>query len=116
MRDLFSALDLLKAMSRPVLFSKIVHSPGFSRMRELLKCNDAHKAFSDILQTSVKEENRARSFMQPRPKHPAGPHSGPHFLCNPHAQIFISPSYHHLNVGHFHVLLTYSPPNLLNNH
>lgn len=70
MRDLFSALDLLKAMSRPVLFSKIVHSPGFSRMRELLKCNEAHKAFPDILQTSVKEENRARSFMQPRPKHP----------------------------------------------
>lgn len=77
--DCFSALDLLKAMNRLVMFSNIMHSPAFSRMRELPKYNGAHNSFSGILQPNVKKKNRARSFLQLRPKHPSRSYSSAHF-------------------------------------
>lgn len=69
-RDCFSALDLLMAISRLVLFNKIMHSSAFPRIRELPKCNGAHNSFSGILQAGMKKKNRARSFLEVKSKTP----------------------------------------------
>lgn len=64
--DCFLALDLLKAVSRLVLLCDIIHSPTFSRMRELSKYNGVHNSYSGILQPSTKKKNWARRSLQLR--------------------------------------------------
>lgn len=113
--DCFPALELLKAVNRLVMFSNIMHSPAFFRLRELPKYNGTCNSLSGIFAAQWEEEKQSWEFSTAEAKTPLEALQQCLFPASI-APVFANHFYHHLTTGCFIVLLTCSPIKLFNDH